>query len=553
MRSRVYIRARILPRHVLIVLIAAVSAAGIMVSARPAGAVEVLKTVRFSETTFQRGYTFTDPSKQFKVWVEKNTFDGPAVLTVERMDETSVPELSGLSRTSGLFRVTASPRDEGQVLQILKPIRFEFVVVKQGFYSRVGKLSTDGASWEELGTMLVSGGRRARSADDKATFTVAAFQNDAMQEGIATYYGTYTRKTKLTMVAASNTYPYGSWLKVTNLDNDKSVKVKVVDTGGFAYPTVVDLSTPSFAKIQTTWKGVARVRVEPTEPDAEPVTPEPVPDEPPPVGAPVLDGATPPTTAAFASIVVDVATGTRLVGKHDTDPMPIASLTKLITASVFMDTKPDLNAVVTYSSADDTTCSCLRLKDGEQVSLKDLLFGSLVGSANNATLALVRATGMTKAQFVQKMNEKAATLGLGNTSFVEPTGLDSGNVSTAQDIATLMRVLPNANKTIRKALATSSYKFTSKNNVCRTAYQTAKGTCVHSFKSTNLLFGKTSYTIAGAKTGYIDESRHTFALRGKNAEGRELVAVLLKVYNKGDLFKHSDMLMNWSFSHVSWM
>ena len=186
------------------------------------------------------------------------------------------------------------------------------------------------------------------------------------------------------------------------------------------------------------------------------------------------------------------------------------------------------------------------------MTLKDLLYASLVGSANNATLALADATGMTPKQFVQKMNEKAVALGLTATTYVEPTGLESGNVSSAADLAVMAIVIPDTYPTIKKVASTGSYSFTSKNTVCSAAYKQKDGTCKHSFTTTNKLFGKTSFSVVTAKTGYIDESRHTFILRGRDTQGHEVVVVLLKVYNKTDLFNHANALMNWTFAHHSW-
>ena len=511
-----------------------------------------LKTISFSQETLSKGFTYSEPSGQFRLMVAGGSFATPSSVTVSRADAASLPAWGDMVRSSDAY--TVSTTTAAGVPQFMKPLAFQFSVPRPGFVTWIGKLTADGLSWELLGSQLKSNAAVAMSADDKASFTVALFQSPTAQEGIATYYGTYTRKTKLTMVAASNTFPYGTSLKVTNLDNNKVVIVKVVDTGGFRYPTVIDLSTPSFARIQTTWKGVARVRVEIAK-SGEKSTP--VADEPAAAAtssvAPTSDGATPPTTAAVASIVVDVASGQRLAGKQYTKSFPIASLTKLMTAAVFLDTKPDLTKVVTYNATKcNTTCSCLRLVDGEQVTLKDLLYASLVGSANNATLALADATGMTRAEFVQKMNDKATTLGLTATNYVEPTGLDSGNVSSAADLAVMATVFPNSYPTIRKIASTGNYSFTSKNNVCSAAYKQKDGSCKHSFTTTDKLYGKTSFSIVTAKTGYIDESRHTFILRGKNAQGREVVVVLLKVYNKTDLFNHANALMNWTFAHYAW-
>ncbi len=528
--------------------IALVVALGVIMPVHAADAPQqYLKTVSFTASTFTRGYSFTDETTGLRVMVAPQTFTAPATLVVERFSSIDPATVGKYERKSDLIRFTVTTSD-GSPLQV--PITVEFPVPSPQFLPAVGKWHAETGSWEELGSTYLPGGTRIRTADIEPTFTLALFQLPGVQLGRATYYGTYRRTTNLTMVAASNHFPAGTALRVTNLENGKTVTVKVVDTGGFRYPTVIDLSTPAFAKIQPTWKGIATVRVEKATPwNAPPVEPEvPVESNVPP---PTSDGADPPTTAATASIVVDVASGQKLVGKKTTTPMPIASLTKLMTAAVFLDTRPDLTAVVDYNTADNTTCSCLHLAAGEAITLKDLLMATLVQSANNAALSLVRATGLTKDEFVQRMNEKARALGLRNTSYVDPTGLEAGNVSTVEDLAVLGRVLPETYPSMRRAMGSAAYSFKSKNDRCLTAYQKKDG-CRHSFVSTNKLFGQTSFTIVAGKTGFIDEARHTFLLRAKDAGGHEVVLVFLRVPNRTVTFEHAESLVDWVFAHYHW-
>jgi D-alanyl-D-alanine carboxypeptidase len=520
-----------------------------MLAVRPVLAATPIKIVNFSESTYTRGFSFTEETNQFRLVVEPGTFSGPATLSVDRLDSETLPELAGRTRQTAAWRVTVATAVEAA---LLKPIQFEFTVPDPGLVTDIGKLLADGSGWEPLGFTVRADGTRASAADDKLSFTVALFQQEGVMAGVATYYGTYVRTTRLTMVAASNHFTNGTALRVTNLDNGKTVTVKVVDTGAFRYPRVIDLSTPAFAKIQPTWKGVARVRVEKATPWNRPSATVDEGGDQPAVGVPISDGATPPATAATASIVVDAASGAKLVGKKISTAMPIASLTKVVTAAVFLDTRPDLTQLVSYSAADDTICSCLRLADGEQVTLKDLLFASLVGSANNATLALVRASGLSRPEFVNRMNAKAAELNLQQTFFVDPTGLEAGNVSTTEDLAVIGRLIPDQYPAIRKAMGSRSYWFRSKNDLCRPGFKNDRGQCQHRIQSTNKLQGKTSFDIVAAKTGYIDEARHTFLLRGKNKAGREVVLVFLRVDRKAESFAHANALIDWTFEHFRW-
>jgi len=541
MQPRVYALAAFLPS-----LAALIVAVGVFGAPRPAEAADtVIKKITFTSETYQRGYTVRVDDNSFHFVIKPGTLSGPAVVTLTRIDTKTVPAWKDYRRRSDLYRVDIT----GTNLRILKPMTFDFKIVGDGYAAYVGKLDPSTKRWEELGAFLSSDGSRINAGDDKLTFSLAAFQSPTRQLGLATFYGTYTRTTNLRYVAASNTFPKGQVLRVTNLANGQMVTVKVVDTGAFRYPRVIDLSTPAFSRIADTSQGVIRVQVEKATPWN---------GQPNPVstggGQVKLDSATPPTTAATASVVIDAASGTRLLGKRSTNVYPIASLTKLMTAAVFLDTKTDLGKKFTYSSALDAAayCSCLYLADGEQVIVKDLFFASLVGSANNATNALVRSTGLSRAEFVSRMNAKAKALGLQQTVYYDPTGLDARNVSSAEDIARLMRLLPDRYPTMKRALSTGSYWFRSQNTVCQAAYKQSDGSCRHSFVTTNKLLGQTSYTVVAAKTGYLDEALYTFAIRGRNRDGHELIVVLLRTATRSDSFNHADMLMDWTFEHATW-
>ena len=138
-----------------------------------------------------------------------------------------------------------------------------------------------------------------------------------------------------------------------------------------------------------------------------------------------------------AVAVYDRGRGT-IVGQLKSDSvLPIASLSKLMTAMVFVESDPDWSAVLTYKKTDERIGARLRVIPGEQLRTRDAFAAMLIGSANNATMAIVRASGLGKKAFVERMNEKAAALGLLHTSFEEPTGLSARNVSTAAEYARL--------------------------------------------------------------------------------------------------------------------
>ena len=142
---------------------------------------------------------------------------------------------------------------------------------------------------------------------------------------------------------------------------------------------------------------------------------------------------------ARAALLIDAQTGEVLYDKNSGTPMPIASLTKLMTAMVFLESKPDLSRRVMVSREDLAGSGHTQLRAGEVLTLRDLLHGSLLSSDNAATRSLVRNSGLDSEEFLARMNRKAQVMGLANTRFVEFTGLSELNVSSASEYAQILK------------------------------------------------------------------------------------------------------------------
>jgi D-alanyl-D-alanine carboxypeptidase (penicillin-binding protein 5/6) len=152
-----------------------------------------------------------------------------------------------------------------------------------------------------------------------------------------------------------------------------------------------------------------------------------------------------PQVAARAWLVQNAATGEVLLRHDDRARLPVASLTKLMTVLVTL-RRAELDDVVTVSArAAMVGESSMHLRPGERVSVRDLVEGALVQSANDAAWALAFHVGRGSAdRFVGLMNAEAQRLGLGDTHFVRPDGLDApGHVSSARDVTKLARVAMN--------------------------------------------------------------------------------------------------------------
>lgn len=221
----------------------------------------------------------------------------------------------------------------------------------------------------------------------------------------------------------------------------------------------------------------------------------------------------PPPGGVYArnAILLDPTTGEVLFEKNSSRSVPIASLTKLMTAMVFLEQKPDLEREVEVTQTDLSGAGHTQLRRGEHVPLGELLHMSLMCSDNVATRVLARESGLPSSDFIARMNRKAVELGLTGSRFTEFTGLDEHNVSTASDVARLLHAAANE-PLIQQITTTRSYEF-------RTARRW------HAINNTNrLLYSR--YEIMGGKTGFIMEAGYCFATWVRT-DGRDLIAVVL--------------------------
>jgi serine-type D-Ala-D-Ala endopeptidase (penicillin-binding protein 7) len=216
---------------------------------------------------------------------------------------------------------------------------------------------------------------------------------------------------------------------------------------------------------------------------------------------------------ARSAIVIDPASGEVLFDKNSDASVPIASLSKLMTAMVFLDQNPDLDRHVVVARDDWRGAGHTQLRVGESVQLGDLLHMSLMCSDNCATRVLARESGLASDEFLARMNRKAIELGMNRSRFVESTGLDQRNVSTAADVARMLRAAAGM-PLIHEISTTREYEF---NSSARRA---------HAIRNTDRLLYGDRYEILGGKTGFISEAGYCFATWIRT-EGRDMIAVVL--------------------------
>ncbi len=224
---------------------------------------------------------------------------------------------------------------------------------------------------------------------------------------------------------------------------------------------------------------------------------------------------------AQSYVVEDVNSGQMLISNNSNMAWPPASLTKLVTALVVLDTKPRLYNTVAMTEADqaagwcDQGGACIKAAPGVRFTVDGLFHAALMPSANNAANALARSTGLPMRTFVDRMNQKAASLGATNTHFNEPTGMDPANQITARDYAKIVTAA-FANPYLKEVANTQRYLLRSTNNWRYT----------QTIQNTDKLLADADVQMLGAKTGYLDESRYNFASLLKY-DGQKLAVVVL--------------------------
>lgn len=246
---------------------------------------------------------------------------------------------------------------------------------------------------------------------------------------------------------------------------------------------------------------------------------------------------------ARSAIVVDRASGEVLFEKNVGEPRAIGSITKLMTAYVFLQTDPDLDAPATLTPEDIRLGAALHLGVGETVTVRDLLLASLVGSDNSSTAALVRLAGMPPGDFVARMNETAAEFGMRATTFDDAAGLSSKNISVVSDLVLLFdRVLQN--ETIAQMTQLTRAMITGSSG--RT----------YVVESTDELLGtfvdQPPYDIIGGKTGFLPEAGYCLGTIFAREGAGKIIVVVLGSETKEGRFQDVKSLAVWAYKTFGW-
>jgi len=233
-----------------------------------------------------------------------------------------------------------------------------------------------------------------------------------------------------------------------------------------------------------------------------------------------------------SALVEDQRTGECLVQKQAEAILPIASITKLMTAMVVLDAKMNLQESLTIVSEDVDTLrhSHSRLPVNTRLTRGNALLLALMASENRAAHALGRTYPGGLGTFVAAMNAKAQSLGLVETRFEDPTGISSGNVSSARDLA-------------RMANAAYNYSLIREYTTCKeTTIRLGRRTLA--FHNTNRLIRSPRWQIGLSKTGFIDEAGRCLVMQAHVAQ-RPVLIVLLDAQGKLTRFGDANRIKQW--------
>jgi serine-type D-Ala-D-Ala endopeptidase (penicillin-binding protein 7) len=241
-----------------------------------------------------------------------------------------------------------------------------------------------------------------------------------------------------------------------------------------------------------------------------------------------------------SALVLDASTGEVVVDKNSEQVTPIASITKLMTAMVILDRNLDLDQriVISRDDIDSLKGTRSRLRPGNVATRGELLLIALMASENRAAAALGRTYPGGLEPFIAAMNAKAAALGMHDSRFVDPTGLSPYNVSSARDLAKLVRAAHDYS-VIRD--------FTTRDRA--TVRVSERGRPL-TYVNTNGLVRQHRWEVGLSKTGYISEAGRCLVMRVRLAS-KDLIVVLLDSWGRYSRIGDAQRIKKWVETHAA--
>jgi len=242
------------------------------------------------------------------------------------------------------------------------------------------------------------------------------------------------------------------------------------------------------------------------------------------------NGETVPDVRAAAAVIYNPIRGEVLWEENSEVQRPIASITKVMTAVVFLEAEHNLSQMIRVARTDVQRASTTYLRRNEQLTVNDLLHLVLIASDNGAARALARVSAWGTDGFVGRMNQKATALGLHSTVFTDPSGLDSGNLSSAYDLSRLI-VYAAGNEQISGIMRMGEHRIRTNRRQVRV-------------RNTNKLL-RHEINVLGGKTGFIRKSGYCLAVLLELPQGEMVAMVLLGARSDAARFLEARRLLGW--------
>lgn len=464
--------------------------------------------------------------------IPSGAFDQNTKGEIIKLDE-NIPATSTLKRISDIYQIDFK---SAKITDKLKSYTIKLSYEQSSnFYKKIYFFDKNSNLWRPLPSIE---NIQSKTVEAKSFFSfsrVAIFENENfMTTGYATWYSH-----KGGLYAASPDFPKGSKLRVVNLENNKSVIVEINDFGPDqkVYPDrVIDLDKVAYAKLSSIRGGKIKVHIEPVYVISEKIQ------------APIKKVISDFTINATCALAMNENSGQIVYEQNADKALPLASLTKVIAMKVFLDTKPNFQKVVTYKKQDEEynykyvdnkwESASLKVSDGETMTVENLIYAALVGSANNSVESLVRVSGYSRGVFIQKMNALVKEWGANNTYFLEPTGLAPQNMSSCRDYAIIAKEAFE-DIMIEKVSKTAEYNFDTINLKKH-----------HHLTNTNQLVKSANYEVIGSKTGFLNEAGNCLMTRVKSKHGDNLIAVLFGADSKANMLSQMTKLLDYGLGKI---
>ncbi|NIX95189.1 D-alanyl-D-alanine endopeptidase [Pseudomonas fulva] len=238
--------------------------------------------------------------------------------------------------------------------------------------------------------------------------------------------------------------------------------------------------------------------------------------------------------ASGSALLIDLNSNKELYASHPDRVLPIASVTKLMTAMVVLDAKLPMDEMLTMTIANNPDMKGVysRVRLGSQLNRRETLLITLMSSENRAATTLANHYPGGYPAFIKAMNAKARSLGMSHTRYIEPTGLSTQNVSTARDLTKLLMasrkypLLSTLSTTREKTVAFSKPNYTL------------------GFRNTDHLVNKSNWDIKLTKTGFTNEAGHCLVLLTR-MDNRPVAMVILDAFGKYTHFADASRMRQW--------